>query len=106
MPNEQYDIVDWLNVPFIWLRLKTLKHEINEDKLLYKFIIQEILNTEYTHLPNHQTREVISQRLLLINLRLIYIIIKHFRISGLQILNFRGILNVEFERLSEDDLQE
>jgi hypothetical protein len=77
-PDDQYDFVDWLDIPFVWHCLKTLKHAINEDKPLRKFGIWEILNTEYTYLFNDQTRDVINQRLLLINLRLIYLIIKYF----------------------------
>ena len=38
--DEQYDAIEWLDIPFIWCHLKTLKHAINEDNPLSKFGIR------------------------------------------------------------------
>jgi hypothetical protein len=59
--DKQYDFIDWLCVPFGWRCLKTPKHAINEDKTLQKFGIRDILNAEYTYIPNDQTCEAINQ---------------------------------------------
>jgi len=65
--DEQLDVVHWLDVPFVWRHLKTLKHAINEDKTLHKFNVEEILNAKYACIPNYRTCEVINQWLLIIN---------------------------------------